>query len=522
VNSYLRYSLLLAIAVSCGGFVFGFDASVISGAIGQVSVEFGLGAWQQGMVVSAPTLGATLAALFAGRLSDKLGRKKLLIAIAWLYLVSAIWSCLATDFATLTLARFVGGLAFASLILAPVYIAEISPARHRGKFVSINQLNIMLGFSAAYFSNYLLLNASHDGSGMAFGLTQANAWRWMLGAEILPAALFLGVLMFIPESPRWLFLKGRDAEAEAVLNRVVAPPDRAAQLAEIRRHSTGKAADLASQLRSLFGPRLRLALFIGLIVAAMQQITGVNAIYFYAPTIFEQSGIGTNAAFAQAIWVGIINVVFTIVSMMAIDRLGRRPLMLTGLAGVVLSMGLCAYGFGTASYQLTDDSIARMESTLPAGKLDALAGVHFENDVAFKQALRQSLGEELARAHEAELIKAAVSMRPLLVLIGILGFVASFALSLGPVTWVLLSEIFPSHMRGLAISLVGLVNSAISFSVQLLFPWELSTLGSAYTFLIYGLFAMLGFGLVWWLLPETKGRSLEQLEDRLDGATVAP
>ena len=165
MNTYLRYSLLLATAVSCGGFVFGFDASVISGAIGLVATEFGLGAWEQGIIVSAPTLGATLAALFAGRMADRIGRKRVLIITAWLYLVAGVWSCLSTSFATLALARFIGGIAFASLILAPMYIAEISPAKHRGKFVSINQLNIMLGFSAAYFVNYLILDAARSGAG---------------------------------------------------------------------------------------------------------------------------------------------------------------------------------------------------------------------------------------------------------------------------------------------------------------------------------------------------------------------
>ena len=516
MNTYLRYSLLLATAVSCGGFVFGFDASVISGAIGLVAVEFGLGAWEQGMIVSAPTLGATLAALFAGRLADQIGRKRVLIITAWLYLIAGVWSCLATSFATLALARFIGGIAFASLILAPMYIAEISPAKHRGKFVSINQLNIMLGFSAAYFVNYLILDAARSGAGASFGLSSdGHAWRWMLGAEIVPSAIFLVLLYFIPESPRWLFLKGKEQQAREVLERVVDPEDRAAQMAEIQKHVAGKQQDLRNQLRTLFGPRLRKVLAIGLIVGILQQATGVNAIYFYAPTIFEQSGIGTNAAFAQAIWVGVINVVFTLISMMAIDRFGRKPLLLTGLAGVVLSMGLCGYGFATATYQLTSEKIATMAPEVDRIKLSALEAVTYGSDVEFKRALAGALGEADSQAHQAELIKAAVTMNPTLILTGILGFVASFALSLGPVMWVLLSEIFPNHMRGLAISTVGFINSGVSFLVQLVFPWELATIGSAATFLIYGGFALVGLGLVYWMVEETKGRSLEQIEDRL-------
>ena len=247
----------------------------------------------------------------------------------------------------------------------------------------------------------------------------------------------------------------------------------------------------------------------------LQQATGVNAIYFYAPTIFEQSGIGTNAAFAQAIWVGVINVVFTLISMMAIDRFGRKPLLLVGLAGVVLSMGLCGYGFATATYQLTSEKIATMAPEVDRIKLSALEGVSYGSDVEFKRALAGALGETDSQAHQAELIKAAVTMNPTLILTGILGFVASFALSLGPVMWVLLSEIFPNHMRGLAISTVGFINSGVSFLVQLVFPWELATIGSAATFLIYGAFALVGLVLVHVMVEETKGRSLEQIEDRL-------
>lgn len=516
MDRYLRHSLLLAVVVSCGGFVFGYDAAVISGAIGLVAVQFGLGAWEQGLVVGAPTLGATMAALFAGRMTDTFGRKTVLLAIAWLYLASAVWSCLAGSFAGLASARFVGGLAFASLILAPMYIAEISPARHRGKFVSINQLNIMLGFSAAYFANYLILRSARGGAGAGFGLPADElAWRWMLGMEILPALAFLVMLHFIPESPRWLFLKGREQEANAVLEKVVAPHEREAQMAEIRRHVAGKAQDLRSQLAALFGPKLRRVLAIGLTVGVLQQATGVNAIYFYAPTIFEQSGIGTDAAFAQAVWVGVINVVFTLVSMAAIDRFGRKPLLLVGLAGVVLSMGLCGYGFAKASYQLDGERIAQLSPAIDRQALEPLHDVRFDSDVAFKRALAEALGEDGSRAHQAELIKAAADMNPTLVLVGILGFVASFALSLGPVMWVLLSEIFPNHMRGLAIATVGFINSGVSFLVQLLFPWQLASIGSAATFLAYGAIALVGLVVVQWLVEETKGRSLEQIEDRL-------
>ena len=257
---------------------------------------------------------------------------------------------------------------------------------------------------------------------------------------------------------------------------------------------------------------MRLILVIGLVVGVSQQITGVNAVYFYAPSIFEQSGIGQDAAFSQAIWVGIINVVFTIIAMLLIDKLGRKPLMLIGLAGVVISMSIAAYGFHQATYQLTNQSVAKLTNERVQENVAPMIGMTYQSDLAFKKALNDSLGAEVARQYQAELIQAAANINPLLIMIGILGFVASFAVSLGPVMWVLLAEIFPNHLRGVGIAFVGLVNSAVSFTVQFVFPWELANIGTALTFLIYGVFAVIGFALVYKLLPETKGKSLEELE----------
>ena len=253
-------------------------------------------------------------------------------------------------------------------------------------------------------------------------------------------------------------------------------------------------------------------LAVGLIVAVSQQITGVNAVYFYAPSIFEQSGIGQNAAFSQAIWVGVINVVFTIVAMMFIDKLGRKPLLIVGLAGVFISMSIASYGFSQATYQLTSQKVELIEQVEIKEKLSPLLDITFDNDVDYKNALNETLGEKQARKHQSILIQAAVDMNPTIILVGILGFVASFAISLGPVMWVLLAEIFPNHLRGIGIAFTGLVNSGISFTIQLIFPWELATLGTATTFMIYGIFALLGLGLIYRLLPETKGKSLEEIE----------
>ncbi len=503
----------VALMVSLGGFIFGFDASVISGVVGFVATQFELNDWQQGLVVSAPTLSAAIAALCVGPLSDQIGRKKVLELIAFLYLLSAVASAFATGFVSLVFARFIGGLAFSSLIIAPMYIAEISPPRLRGKMVSFNQLNIVMGFSAAYFTNYLLLKASGRPDILAsIPSFHEHVWRWMLAIEIIPALAYLLLLTTIPESPRWLVVKRLPEKARVILNTLMAPELVDGQIQEIQATVAKKEQPFKARLAMLFGPKMRFVLVIGLIVGISQQITGVNAIYFYAPAIFEQSGVGKDAAFAQAIWVGLINIVFTVLAMALIDKLGRKPLLLGGLTGVFLSMALCSFGFQQATYKLSPESVTSLPQALDTQKIATVTGRVFESDVDFKQALIQAVGPANAKKYESQLIKAAIHMNPWIILVGILGFVASFAVSLGPVMWVLFSEIYPNRIRGLAISLVGSVNSSVSFVVQLVFPWELSTLGTAGVFLIYGLFALLGLALVIRLLPETKNKSLEQLE----------
>lgn len=510
--SKLSSSLYIALIVSFGGFVFGFDASVISGVVSFVSVEFNLTDWQQGFVVSSPTLGAVIASSIAGTVSDKVGRKKVLLVIAFLYLASAIFSTLATSYEMLVTARFLGGMAFASLILAPVYIAEISPAKQRGRMISINQFNIVIGLSAAYFTNYYLINLMQSDAAWVVSLNlQENIWRWMLGLEILPALLFFVGLMFIPESPRYLVMKGREQEAKAILSRLHGVKLMEKELAQIEQTKQVKTPNLLASFKELFSKKMRLVMAIGVTVAVFQQITGVNAIYFYAPSIFEQSGVGTNAAFAQAVWVGLTNVVFTIIAMLLIDKVGRKPLLNIGLIGIALSMMLCFIGFNNATYKLNPDAI----QTINIEQLKSIEDIEFDDDLEFKQAVIDVIGKREFKKHEAQLIQSSINIEPAFVLLGILGFVASFAVSLGPVMWVLLAEIFPNHLRGIAISFVGVINSAISFSIQLIFPWQLSNLGTAMTFLLYGLFAIAGFIVISWLLPETKGKTLEQIEQEL-------
>jgi MFS transporter, SP family, arabinose:H+ symporter len=452
-----RYLTSKALIAALGGFLMGFDVSVVSGIVRFVEAEFALGPLQVGWVVSSLSLTAAAGMLASGPLSDRLGRRPVLQIAAVLFALSAVASALAPDYATLVVARMLGGFGVgAALIVAPMYIAEMAPPASRGRFVSLNQLNIVVGISAAFFSNYLILTLGESGAAWSEALRLGEwNWRWMLGIETLPALAYLIALSRVPESPRWLAMRGRDVEATAVLGRV-AGDAAAAVLGEVKASIAAEARLGPTSWRALLHPSLRLVMIIGIVIGILQQITGINAVFFYAPMIFEKSGIGTNAAFMQAALVGLVNLAFTVVAMTMIDRFGRRPLLAFGLSGIAACMLLLAWGFGAG-----DDA------------------------------------------------------DPRLILVAILGFVASFAVSLGPVMWVLFSELFPNRVRGVAISFVGLVNSATAFLVTLVFPWQLQTLGSSTTFLLYGLFAVAGLVLVMRILPETKGRSLEQLESVL-------
>ena len=288
-----RGIFLIAVVVSLGGFIFGFDASVISGVVAYVSQEYGLDVWQQGLVVSAPSLAAILASLTVVPLSDVVGRRRMLIIVAVLYLVSAVASALAPGFLTLVLARAIGGLAFGSLMVTPIYVAEIAPARLRGVLVSVNQMNIVVGLSAAYFGNYLIVALSgRDYPWVAQLGINTVPWRWMLGLQILPAAAWVGLLFLVPESPRWLIVKGRLEEARRVLRGMVAAAEVEPQITSVLETLRESAESGRTKFRQLISKQMRLALFIGVIVAVAQQITGINAVFFFATSIFEKCGVG--------------------------------------------------------------------------------------------------------------------------------------------------------------------------------------------------------------------------------------
>lgn len=518
MTKYNSTALRYAIIVALGGFIFGLDAALISGTVRFISNEFNLSDLEVGTVVSAPGFGVIFALLVTGHICNELGRKKALLIIASLYLVSAITSVIAPNFTSLVAARFLGGLAFTSLSLASMYIGEVAPSKMRGKLVSMNQINIVVGLSAAYFANYAILQASNsDATWVSAVGISTYTWRWMLGVEVIPAAIWLALLFTVPESPRWLILKNRIDDARNVMKKIMPAEEIDAQIAEIQEsasHGHVKKS-LRVQLGELFDPRIRTAMIIGLTVAIVQPITGINAIMFYAPTVFEQVGLGTDAAFMQAVIVGLVSVFFTAIAVMLIDRAGRRPLIIFGLTWAALSLFACAWGFSNAVYVLESSTLATLSESVDAALLQSIIGQEYYSDVEFKEALRMTLGDSTARAQEGVLLQNAIQINANVVLLGITGFIAAFHISIGPIMWVLFSEIFPIHVRGIAIPSFALITSVISYFIQQFFPWQLNNMGAAEIFLFYAVSVSIGLAALTCLLPETKNKSIEEIEAEL-------
>ncbi len=509
INPVYFYSAIVAF----GGFVFGLDAAIISGTVNFISVEFGLNDLEIGAVVSAPGFGVIFALLVTGYIVDTFGRKGTLILIASFYLLSAICSALAPTFTLLVAARFLGGLAFTSLSVSAMYIGEIAPPELRGKMVAMNQINTVVGLSAAYFVNYLIIN-----SGAAdfivfeeLGLRVAK-WRWMLGSEIIPASLWLVLLFFIPQSPRWLLMKNRNEEAKKVLMRYV-PLEKLQHVIEDLggNNLANPERSFLSRFKEIFQPRLRKILWLGLAVSIIQPITGINAILFYAPTVFEQAGVGTDTAFVQAVYIGIVSLVFTFLAFILIDRIGRRPLTIIGLTWAALSLGLCTYGFYQAKYSFSTENVALLQNQYPQLDFQDFIGKSYASDVEFKEAMQTEFGNDTFRKIQSNLLAASVELPAMLILFGILGFIAAFQLSIGPVLWVILSEIFPTALRGVAIPSFAFVVSLVSYFVQQFFPWQLSHMGATYIFLFYAVVTGLGAIILWRILPETKNKSIEEI-----------
>lgn len=518
MTSYQFAAVRYAAIVAFGGFIFGLDAALISGVVRDVTEVFDLSAVQVGLVVGSPGYGVLLALLMAGHFADKLGRKKTLQIIASLYVISAVTSAIAPSYETLVAARFLGGLAFTSLSLASMYIGEIAPPEARGKLVAMNQMAIVVGLSAAYLSVFGVHWLSElEAPWVSRLMIDTQTWRWMLGVEILPALLWILMLLTIPESPRWLVLRGHTEQARKVLAKLVPRDQLEDQLQAICDSSTHGHKDHTTwnQLKDLFSPGIRRALIVAVVIAFFQQTVGINAVMFYAPIIFEQVGLGTNAALFNGVYIGLISVVATALALALIDRLGRRILIIVGLIVAGVSLLSCAWAFSNATFTLTAEALVSLSEHLDVSALQALQGITFDSDLSFKAALVEHLGPKLARDNEAVLFQYAAHMNATVILLGVLAFIAAFQFSIGPVMWVLFSELFPIHVRGVAIPAMALVASIVSAMVQQLFPVQLAYMGSSGVFLTYGISAVLALILLTWLMPETKGKTIEEIETML-------
>ncbi|WP_421809163.1 sugar porter family MFS transporter [Flagellimonas sp.] len=439
-NSYLFKITAIG---ALGGFLFGYDTAVISGAIGFMETKFSLTPSLKGWAVSSAILGCILGALTAGYVADRIGRKKALIITALLFAISAIGCLLAPSFTLLVIARIIGGVGVgAASMLSPLYISEISPAEKRGSLVSLYQLGIVLGIIIVYFCNYLVAQAGDEAWNVAYG------WRYMLGSEALPALLFLGALFLVPESPRWLSKNGNNAAALHILEKLN-PKEKAI---EIHQGIQKALQQEKGKLSELFEKGFRTAIIIGVVLALFSQITGINAIMYYAPEILKSAGFGVDSALMQTVLIGVINSIFTFVAIKYIDKAGRKKLLLWGIFGMIV----CLLVIG-ALYQF-----------------DALEG-------------------------------------PWL-LIFILGFVACFASSLGPIPWVLISEIFPTKVRGVAMSICIMVLWVGVMLISQFTPVLLSDLGPSYTFWLFMLNAIFLWVFTYRMIPETKGKTLEEIE----------
>jgi sugar porter (SP) family MFS transporter len=434
------YVYLIAAVAAMGGLLFGFDTAVINGAIVFLRQEFHLTEFQTEMAAGSLLLGCVFGALAGGTLSDRLGRKRLLIASAALFLVSAIGAAIPRNLTQFVVARLVGGLAIGvASAMSPLYIAELAPAHIRGRLVTLNQLAIVIGILVSFFVNWSLASLG------------SSSWRWMFAVAGVPSLVFLITLLLVPESPRWLVQRERIAEALGVLERVAGPAQAAEQMKVIR-HSI--AQEQAGSLASLIQPPLRRPLMIAVALAVFSQITGINTILYYGSLIFSEQ-VKTQST-SSALWanvvIGAINLAGTVVAILLIDRAGRRPLLLTAVGG----MGAALFALG----------------------------------IAFR-----------IQPPPAVLILALI-----------LTYVACFAVGLGPGSWLVMSELFPTHVRGRAMSIATISLWLACLAITLTFLSMVSWLGAAGAFWTYATLCAAAFFFIWRAVPETKGRTLEEIQ----------
>jgi sugar porter (SP) family MFS transporter len=439
------YLVLVCIVGSTGGFLFGFDTSVISGVIEYIASPrvFNLGEIAKGWTVSCIILGCMAGCALAGPLSNRYGRKMTLLGTSLVFFASALGCALSHQLATFIEFRIVAGVAVgAASMLAPMYIAELSPPWHRGKLVALNVFTIFLGQSSAFYTNYFLRNVGGD-----------ENWRWMLGIMTVPSFLLFASLLIAPESPRWLIGKHRIEPAMRILTRINGADEARLELTDIQESLRNESK---ARLAECFSGGARRMLIIGVFLAIFQQITGINVVMYYAPAIFKSAGFGNSSALLQTAVMGIMNLAFSIASMFFIDRVGRRSLMVIGSIGMSIAMFLLAWTFVSGH----------------------------------------------ARGY--------------FVLFCIMGYLAAFAFSLGPVVWVLIAELFPNRIRSYAVAIATFVLWGANFVVSLSFPYLLNNL-KGWSFGLYGSMCLLCLVFVLKYLHETKGKTLEQIESEIAG-----
>lgn len=456
-----RVSLLSAVA-ALGGFLFGYDSGVINGTVGALQKAFNADDIGSGFNVASMLLGCAAGAFLAGRIADRFGRRAALFAAAILFGISAWGSGIATGSFEFVVYRLIGGFAVGGAsVICPAYISEIAPAAYRGRLATLQQMAIVLGLFFAFLMNYLIaLGAGGASEPFWFGF---QAWQWMFWMELVPVALFFGGLFFIPESPRYLVAVGRMARAEAVLAGLSHPADAAAKVQEIRATLDANHRPSMQDLFNHATKRLHPIVWVGIAIAALQQLVGINVVFYYGEVLWRAAGFSEAHALLINVIGGIINVSATVAAILLIDKVGRKPLLLIGSLGMALFLGILAVVFGTAEVG-SDGNLV--------------------------------LGDAAGRV---ALVSANL-------------YIVCFGISWGPVMWVLLGEMFPNRIRGAALSLAGLSQWGTNFLVTMTFPLLLGTIGLGGAYSLYAIFAAISGFCAWKFVRETKGRSLEQME----------
>jgi len=429
--------------VALGGFLFGFDTAVISGAEKSIQQFWHLSAFEHGLTISIALIGTVIGSLLGSKPSDRFGRKNTLYFVAIAYLLSSLGTALADNWSIFLIFRFLGGLGVgASSVTAPIYISEVSPADRRGRLVGLFQFNVVLGILISYLSNYLI---SQGGD---------SSWRWMLGVQAVPAFIFLCLIYFVPESPRWLILKKGDTTRALQILKIINPLNCETELVAIQNSNIDNEGNKKLK-ESLFSGKYKTQVILVMLFAFFNQVSGINAIIYYAPRIFEMAGLGAHSSLLSTVGIGMINFIFTLAGINIIDKVGRRMLMLVGSVGLIISLFLVAF-------------------TFYSGRLNGFA-----------------------------------------IPIYMMMFIAFFAFSQGAVIWVFISEIFPNQVRAKGQTLGSSTHWIMAAIIAFSFPYLAESLGGAITFSFFGCMMVLQLIFVWFFMPETKGTSLEQIEAKV-------